>query len=165
MRRRFALAGLVTLLTLTQANGCSSPEERFSYGQPEMESAVIGDWTGTYTATGKAPTVLHLTVRLGAPAAKTTCGSQSFPAVKCISMSELAIDATLSTDDTSSTVLAMTGVFRVWGTDLTSGEISLATYSQAPRLQLEWSASGVATGTLTDVDGPEGTVSMTRVQR
>lgn len=172
MRSRFArlgrlgtLAALVTLVALANVGGCSSPEERFSYGQAEMEGAVIGDWTGTYTATGKAPTALHLTIRLGAPAAKTACGNQSFPAVKCISMSQLAIEATLSTDDTSSFVEALTGHFTVWGTELTTGEISLSTSTGVTRLQATWSGSSAATGTLSGSGETLGTVSMKRVQR
>lgn len=147
------------LLPLVLVVGCGSDSTAsttaadYHYGLPEMQKAVVGDYAGTLTPSGKAPTAVTLHLDYAPPAPKPACGSR----VLCIDESEIGLVGKFDAKDGSYTAAAVTGTFQVFGTELSSGNVSVR-LPDGLTFSLPF-ASG-ALGTSASVIGPGGEAGM-----
>lgn len=124
--RALAVALLCAAVSACGSSDSTTPEETFSFGEPEMKTAVTGDFKGTLTLTGKAPTPLSLHLdKAPASTTKAACGNRSLSHPLCISVSTMALVGTLSTDDKTFDATPVAGTFDVYGTELKSGTLQL----------------------------------------
>ncbi|MCC6214657.1 MAG: hypothetical protein IT376_07295 [Polyangiaceae bacterium] len=133
------------------ALGCSSAEdsegaELYSYGAGDVEQAVLGTWTGTWTPPGGAAGAF--TVQLARPAGATTrpaCGNRELGTLgpACIDMSSMTLAGVLDVEDGSFTAAPISGGLTVPGTELT--ELFLSLEGAGVRWSAEW-ARGAWTG-------------------
>ena len=114
--------------------GCSGDDEPdWQYDQSDMEAAVFGTWTGTFTPDGGEPTAMTLAIRAHDESVRQLkCGSRTFTSgeatpglgVRCMDSSSLLVSATLSNGDGSISE-ELDGSFNVDGTTLEWGDLSL----------------------------------------
>lgn len=145
MRYPLAAASLA-LLALGCSGSDDAGDERYSYGATDVEQAVMGKWSGTWTRSGGVAT--PFTVALSRPAGPTTrpaCGSRELGGLGplCLETSSMTLAGVLDVDDGSFTAAALSGGLTVPGTDLT--EILVGLEGPGLRWSAEWS-TGAWTG-------------------
>jgi hypothetical protein len=141
MKRFLFLAALIV--------GCSSSNEEqpdYQYGRSDVESALVGTWTGSF-ASGRAGT-LELNLALAAPGAQTKCGNRTL-SMKCMDSSSASLTGTLTTSDGQLSALPATGELTIFGTTFTNGSLYLKTASGLT-LSAQYEAGTLRNGTLSD---------------
>jgi hypothetical protein len=112
MKKNLAVWTLFGLALLVNPNlACSSndDEEDFTYSEQDMKAVVLGDWQGTAEFDGESvaftlslaqASAKSQTQSISAPPLQPQCGSRSFvkPAAACISMSEMLLAGTITSD-------------------------------------------------------------------
>jgi hypothetical protein len=136
--------GFFIALVVNPNFGCGSggdpsygSNDGYTYGENEMEAAVVGTYAGTVNIDGTAETVtltIERSVTTGAAARLTPlCGTRTFsfvkPAGACISISTMALTATLVSSGTFVKSTELTGEFDAYLT--LSGELNLSDGSSA----------------------------------
>jgi hypothetical protein len=141
--------------------GCSNDEEEFQYDREDMEAAVFGTWTGSYTLEGSTAVPLTLDIRARDDVARApACNQRSFSEqsatpgleLRCGSGSSLAVSATLVVDGDDSPT-EFTGYFDVNGLTFTGGYLSLQSSSEALMAELHdgaWRSCRHGEGAATD---------------
>lgn len=107
--------------------GCSSEptEPEYGFGEADMQSAIIGDWSGSMTLTGQAATTFTLSIAR-IPTLQPACGSRTFNAPLCVESSSMNVEGTLTTADKMFDAVKLQGSFMVIGLEFNHGELSLA---------------------------------------
>jgi hypothetical protein len=120
--QRFAIGALVCMFLA----GCSSnPEDpEYGFGEADMQSAVVGDWSGMMSLQGQTPTAFTLSIAR-APAMQPACGNRTFSSPLCVETTSMKVEGTLSTTDKVFDAVKLQGEFFVIGLEMTSGELSL----------------------------------------
>jgi hypothetical protein len=126
--------GVVTSLVWLLA-GCSSEDTPvFNYGKAEMESAVVGTWTGSWMQGDSPPSSLTLVIdtQNDPSARRTACGSQTFSAspppglrLSCSEMSTLAVTGLLSVDDPTVALDDLSGSYAIHSANFIPGDLYL----------------------------------------
>lgn len=117
---RFAIGALVCSF----AAGCSSEpsEPEYGFDEADMQSAIVGNWSGMMSLTGQTPTAFTLAIKQ-VPAMQPACGSRTFSSPLCIETSSMVLDATLSTTDKVFDAVKLNGEFLVFGLEISGGEL------------------------------------------
>ncbi|HEX6275366.1 MAG TPA: hypothetical protein VFZ53_20140 [Polyangiaceae bacterium] len=120
---------------LAGAGGCSASDEpEWQFDQADMESAVFGTWTGTYTPFDGSEVPLTLQIRSSDEKARSlSCGSRSFSetrgtaglSVRCYESTTLALSGTLTLGGVSEPQ-ELDGYFEVAGTSFDSGYLDVS---------------------------------------
>jgi hypothetical protein len=155
---------------LAAAAGCSANDEPdWQYGRADMEAAVFGTWTGTYTPEGGTAVPLALEIRASdEPARSLSCGSRSFAhtegtpglALRCSEASTLALSGTLSFEG-GSKYEALEGSFSVYSTEFYGGSLGLGYVNSADvRLDAELSDGAWSVCRMFRAPGPIGSCTL-----
>lgn len=157
---------LASLGVAAFATGCgpSYEEDEFEYGADEMRSAIVGDWSGDLTLTGRAPTTLTLHLEHQPPGVGPACGSQSLGVgLACSPHSSLGLKGTLSSTDGTYRDTPVEGSFWVNGVVLKSGSLSVY-LDDGSELSAGWNqgSSELEGGTLQSDYRRLGTVTLRR---
>ena len=137
----------ISVLALTSV-GCAGDEEEFQYDREDMEAAVFGTWTGTFTRENSTAVPLTLDIRARDDVARApACNQRSFSdgsgtpglELRCGSGSSLAVSAMLVVDGDDSPT-DFVGYFDVNGLTFTGGYLSLASSSEALMAELDHGA-------------------------
>lgn len=122
---------LAFLVGSAVACGASESEPEWKFGVTEIDSALVGTWTGTWTAAGKSGSI-QLVLARSAPTATPKCGSRTLSAEgelspKCIDSTSVNLVGTLTTSDDAFKATPMTGTLMVFGATFGNGDINLRT--------------------------------------
>ena len=121
------------LVLLVTPLGCTKEEEEFQYDREDMEAAVFGTWTGTFTPEDATVASLTLDIRAHDDVARApACAQRNFSddsgtpglELRCGSGSTLAVSATLVIEGDDSPT-EFDGYFDVGGLTFTGGYLSL----------------------------------------
>lgn len=123
MIRNSVLVPLVGALLV----GCGSEptEAEYTYGEADMQKAIVGDWTGTMSLTGQMATPYTLSI-VQVPALQPACGNRTFNAPQCVETSSMSLEGTLTTVDKVFDGVKMQGNFMVIGLEMTYGDLNLS---------------------------------------
>lgn len=156
MRGTLLLVGCL----LVACASSSESEPSWQFGAADVDSALGGTWTGSYTSAGKTGTItLDLTRK---PASTTKCGSRTL-STKCIDATSVELVGTLTTSDGTYSATTLTGTMMVMGTSFTSGEINLRT-TDGKTFFANYNSASLKDGRLTLPSG-EATFTLTRPTR
>lgn len=114
-------------LFVSAAAACSSAEPDWQYTSADVESALVGTWTGTWTAGGKSGS-MELVLARTTPTATPKCGNRTLSgplSPKCIDSSSLELTGTLTTSDATFTKTSMHGSVMVDGLVFSNGRVAL----------------------------------------
>lgn len=120
------LLALTLLVSAAAVAGCGSSDSEetqpdFRYGVEDMKALVVGKWTGTLTPTGKPASSATLELSYAPPGTKPACGDRTL----CIDASHMTVKGTLTTSDGTYQGGLVTGTLDVFGTEISSGSLSL----------------------------------------
>lgn len=128
MRSAVGMIGFLTALFVNPSVACSSSNgdgDQWTYGEKDMEQAVVGTYSGIVQRDGGSETVtLTITRAAITPASaaaelRPLCGSRTFfvkPAGACVSTSTMPVVADLTSTDTAIPAAHFTGTFTAFHT-------------------------------------------------
>lgn len=134
---------LFVLLVSTVVACSSSSEPEWQYTAADVESALVGNWTGTWNAGGKSGS-MELVLARTTPTATPKCGNRTLSgplSPKCMDVSTLALTGTLTTSDGAFAKTSMQGDVMVDGLEFSNGYLSLRTGSETTLTALYRSGS------------------------
>jgi hypothetical protein len=105
--------------------GTDPDDPNYGFGEADMQSAIVGDWSGTMTLNGQMPSAYTLSLAQ-VPTMQPACGNRTFSAPLCIETSSMTLEGTLTTADKMFDGVTVKGTFLVIGLELYNGELSLA---------------------------------------
>lgn len=120
---------LALAIFLTACSSSESDEPDYKFGAAEAQSALTGDWTGTWSAGGKTGAI-DLKLAMATPVATPKCGNRTLSgdlAPKCIDVTTVRLVGTLTTSDGAFGGASMNGALEVFATTLTDGQLDLKT--------------------------------------
>ncbi len=140
--RRLLWAIPLAAFFLNPSFACGGPTgPTFEYDAPEMSAAVGGTWMLTFVPDGGAITHVSFTVEQAAgPAAPTAsaqrpglvrsaeaCGTRTLvrAAAACVDLTEMPLEVKFLTGDDTLATAALSGTFRVYGTQFAYGDLEL----------------------------------------
>lgn len=121
---RSSVFGLFVCASLV---GCGSEpaEPEYAFGETDMQTAIVGNWTGTMTLTGQMPTPYTLSI-VQVPTLQPACGNRTFNAPQCVETSSMSVEGTLTTTDKVFDGVKLQGNFMVIGLQLNYGDLNLS---------------------------------------
>jgi len=145
-------------------SSASSTEPDWQFSASDVDSALTGSWTGTWSAGGKTGSMELQLARVPAPTTK--CGSRTLStdlSPKCIDSTSVTLTGTLTTSEGSFTASKLTGTMMVMGTSFTYGEMNLRT-ADGKTLFANYQAAGFKDGRVMLSTG-EATFTLSRLTR
>lgn len=145
------------LVVVLMACSSSDEEPAYQFDRADVESALVGKWTGTF-ASGRAGT-LEVNLALATPTAQTKCGNRTL-SLKCMDTTTASLSGTLTTSDGQLTAAPVTGDLTIFGTTFNSGTLQLKTTSGLT-LSAQYAPGTLRQGTLSDT-ASTSTFTLTR---
>lgn len=147
--------------SLLAACGPTAEDPNYRFGKEDLESALLGAWTGTWTPNAGEPSAFELELRRpDDPPASSACNRRVLLepdgtpglAVQCASSSAMAVAATATVGD-AIPAQELDGLIEVDGLLLHEAFVSLARDGAAFSLYAEWSVDGFRSCSARDGQG------------
>jgi hypothetical protein len=114
------------------ACGSEDTGDDFAFDQEDMQIEIQGDWSGTVVLTDEESVSFSLNLsqatqtEADSTVRQSLCGTRSFfqEASACVAVSKMAITGTLTSEDTTESVL---GLFSIYGGTLDNGDLRFTT--------------------------------------